>query len=189
MSHTGGLGVHGFPGLLDRLMTFPKPLICAVNGLALGIGVTILGHADLAFMADDARLKCPFTSLGVAPEAASSYLFPLLVGRMDATWILLSSEWVDAAEAREMGLVWRVVEPTRLMEVALEHARTLARRPISSLVETKRLMVEPYAEAVADARRREDAAFGRLLDGPANREAIAAFLEGREPDFAGLGGD
>mgnify|MGYP000464536208 CR=1 FL=1 len=91
----------GFIALVDALTAFPKPLICAVNGLGLGIGTTILGFADLAFMADNARLKCPFTSLGVAPEAASSYLLPQLIGRQNAAWLLLSSEWVGAQEARE----------------------------------------------------------------------------------------
>ena len=90
-------GKHGFLGLIDALVEFPKPLICAVNGLGLGIGATILGFADLAFMSTEARLKCPFTSLGVAPEAASSYLFPRLMGRQDAAWMLLSAEWVSAA--------------------------------------------------------------------------------------------
>src|SRR3954451_9175398 len=92
-------GKHGFLGLLDALVAFPKPLVCAVNGVGLGIGATILGYADLAFMATTARVKCPFTSLAVAPEAGSSYLFPRLVGRQNATWLLLSSEWVGAAEA------------------------------------------------------------------------------------------
>ena len=64
-------GKHGFAGLVDQLTDFPKPFICAVNGLGLGIGTTILGYADLVFMSTEARLKCPFTSLGVAPEAAS----------------------------------------------------------------------------------------------------------------------
>ena len=90
-------GKHGFLGLLDALVAFPKPLVCAVNGVGLGIGATILGFADLAFMSTTARLKCPFTSLGVAPEAASSYLLPLLLGRQDAAWMLLSAEWVSAA--------------------------------------------------------------------------------------------
>ena len=101
-------GTHGFLGLLDALVAFPKPLICAVNGLGLGIGATILGYADLAFMSTTAKLKCPFTSLGVAPEAASSLLFPQLVGRQNAAWMLLSAEWISAAEAQEMGLVWRL---------------------------------------------------------------------------------
>jgi enoyl-CoA hydratase/carnithine racemase len=77
-------GKYGFRGLIEALSAFPKPLICAINGVGLGIGTTILGYADLAFMSSAARLKCPFTSLGVAPEAASSYLLPQLVGRQNA---------------------------------------------------------------------------------------------------------
>ena len=107
-------GKYGFRGLIDALSSFPKPLICAVNGVGVGIGTTILGYADLAFMSSTARLKCPFTSLGVAPEAASSYLLPQLVGRQNAAWLLMSSEWVDAHEALRMGLVWRVCEPRRV---------------------------------------------------------------------------
>ncbi len=98
-------GEFGFMGLIDALSSFPKPLICAVNGIGIGIGTTILGYADLAFMASTARLKCPFTSLGVAPEAAASYLLPQLIGRQNAAWLLMSSEWVDADEALRMGLV------------------------------------------------------------------------------------
>lgn len=73
-------GKHGFIGLINALSAFPKPFICAVNGVGVGIGATILGYADLTFMSSTARLKCPFTSLGVAPEAASSYLLPQLMG-------------------------------------------------------------------------------------------------------------
>ena len=116
-------GKHGFVGLVDALVDFPKPLVCAVNGVGLGIGTTILGFADLAFMSATARLQCPFTSLGVAPEAASSYLLPRLVGRQDAAWVLLSAEWISAREALEMGLVWRVCEPGDLLPEARRAAR------------------------------------------------------------------
>ena len=78
-----------FTSMIDALTDFPKPLICAVNGLGVGIGATILGYADLVFMSSQARLKCPFTSLGVAPEAASSYLLPQLIGRQNAAWLLM----------------------------------------------------------------------------------------------------
>ncbi|MEV5001068.1 enoyl-CoA hydratase/isomerase family protein [Nocardioides sp. LML1-1-1.1] len=179
-------GRHGFPGLVDALVDFPKPLVVAVNGLGLGIGATILGFADLAFMAADARLKCPFTSLGVAPEAASSYLFPALVGRQNAAWALLSAEWISAEEALEMGLVWRVCPSEELLPTAREHATLLARRPISSLVAVKRTMTEPHRAAVRAARDRENAAFAELMGGPANREALTAFAEGRAADFTGL---
>ncbi len=179
-------GKHGFIGLIDALAAFPKPLICAVNGLGLGIGATVLGFADLAFMSTSARLKCPFTSLGVAPEAASSYLFPRLMGRQDAAWMLLSAEWVSAEQALEMGLVWRLCEPDDLLAEARRHAELLAARPISSLMAVKRTMVEPLREQVRAARDRENAAFAELMGGPANLEALTAFADGREPDFTGL---
>lgn len=179
-------GKHGFLGLLDALVAFPKPLICAVNGVGLGIGATILGFADLAFMSTTARLKCPFTSLGVAPEAASSYLFPRLVGRQNAAWVLLSAEWIDARQALEMGLVWRVCEPDDLMAEARRHAEILAARPISSLVAVKRTMTEPLRVEIAAARERENACFAELMGGPANLEALTAFAEGRPADFTNL---
>ncbi|MDQ4054645.1 MAG: enoyl-CoA hydratase-related protein [Actinomycetota bacterium] len=179
-------GKHGFIGLVDALVEFPKPLICAVNGLGLGIGATILGFADLVFMSTEARLKCPFTSLGVAPEAASSYLFPRLMGRQNAAWMLLSAEWVSAEQALEMGLAWRVCGPDDLLDDARRHAELLASRPISSLVAVKRAIIEPLRGEIRAARDRENAAFAELMGGPANLEALTAFAEGREPDFTVL---
>ena len=179
-------GEHGFLGLVDALAAFDKPLILAINGLGLGIGMTIIGFADLAFMADDARLKCPFTSLGVAPEAASSYLLPRLVGRQNAAWVLLSSEWISAREAHEMGLVWRLCPPGELLAVAGAHATRLARLPVQSLRAVKRTMVAPLAHQIAAARERENQCFAELMGGPANTEALTAFAEGRAPDFTAL---
>jgi len=172
-------GAHGFPGLIDALARFPKPLICAVNGLGLGIGATILGYADLAFMSTDARLKCPFTSLGVAPEAASSYLMPRLVGWQNAAWLLMSSEWVDAAEALRMGLVWKVCEPDHLLPETLKHAEILAAKPITSLIAVKQSMVAPIRPGIADARAREDAHFAEMMGAAANAAALAEFQRGR----------
>jgi enoyl-CoA hydratase/carnithine racemase len=172
-------GAYGFPGLIDALTRFPKPLICAVNGLGLGIGATILGFADLAFMSADARLKCPFTSLGVAPEAASSYLLPRLIGRQNAAWLLMSSEWVDAAEAHRMGLVWKVCEPDHLLPEAMRHAEVLAAKPISSLIAVKQAMAEPTRPGIAAARAREDAYFAEMMGAAANAEALAQFQRGR----------
>lgn len=179
-------GTHGFLGLVDALAAFPKPLVVAVNGVGLGIGATVLGFADLAFMSRTARLKCPFTSLGVAPEAASSYLLPRLMGRQDAAWMLLSAEWIDAEQARAAGLVWRVCEPDDLLAEARRHAEVIAARPIASLVAVKQTMTAPLREQVAAARLRENAAFAELMGGPANLEALTAFAEGRAPDFTGM---
>ena len=168
-------GKHGFPGLIDALSAFPKPLICAVNGVGVGVGATILGYADLAFMSSTARLKCPFTSLGVAPEAASSYLLPQLVGRQNAAWLLMSSEWVDAGEALRMGLVWRVCDPDELLLEARRHAEVLAARPVSSLRAVKHTMMEPIRPEIAAASARENAHFAELMGAQANAAALADF--------------
>jgi enoyl-CoA hydratase/carnithine racemase len=173
-------GRRGFPGLLDALDAFPKPLVVAVNGIGLGIGCTVLGFADLAFMSSEARLKCPFTSLGVAPEAASSYLLPQLVGRQNAAWMLLSSEWVDATEAHRMGFVWKVCEPDALMADAHRHAEILASRSIPSLIAVKQTMVEPTRHEITAAAAREYAQFAELLGGAANADALAAFADRRD---------
>jgi enoyl-CoA hydratase/carnithine racemase len=173
-------GKHGFPGMIDALSAFPKPLICAVNGVGVGIGATILGYADLAFMSTTARLKCPFTSLGVAPEAASSYLLPQLVGRQNAAWLLMSSEWVDAQEALRMGLVWRVCDPDELLPETRRYAEVLASRPVSSLMAVKHTMTEPIRPEIAAATARENAHFAALMGAQANAAALASFAERKQ---------
>jgi enoyl-CoA hydratase/carnithine racemase len=173
-----GRGSH-FTTMINELTRFPKPLICAVNGVGVGIGTTILGYADLAFMSSTARLKCPFTSLGVAPEAASSYLLPQLIGRQNAAWLLMSSEWVSADEALGMGLVWKVCEPADLIAEARRHAEILASRPIPSLIAVKESMVEPIRADIAAATGRENAHFAELLGGQANAAALADFTARR----------
>ena len=175
---------HGFPGLVDQLVAFPKPLLCAVNGLALGIGATILGYADLVFMSTEARVRCPFTDLAVAPEAASSFTFPQLLGRQQATWVLMSSEWFSAEECLAMGLAWKVCAPDELMDETLARAKVLAAKPIASLIETKRTITAGLRDGLVAARSREDQAFIRLLGQPANIEAFTAMAERRPPDFA-----
>jgi enoyl-CoA hydratase/carnithine racemase len=172
-------GQYGFPGMIETLTALRKPLILAVNGLGVGIGATILGYADLVFMSTSARLKCPFTSLGVAPEAASSYLLPQLVGRQNAAWMLLSSEWIDADEAKRMGFVWQVCAPVDLLPEARRHAEILASRPIPSLIAVKQTMVEPTRAEITAAAAREYAQFAELLGGAANADALAAFTDRR----------
>lgn len=169
-------GEYGFNGLMAVLTEFPKPLICAVNGVGLGIGTTILGFADLAFMSTTARLKCPFTSLGLAPEAASSYLLPALVGRQNAAWVLLSSEWIDAQQALDMGLVWRLCEPDDLAAQVRRHAELLAGHPLSSLIAVKRTIMAPHVEAIRAALSREDAYLEELLGAPDNAAALEQFV-------------
>jgi enoyl-CoA hydratase/carnithine racemase len=177
-------GKHGFPGLIDQLTSFRKPFICAVNGLGVGIGATILGFADYVVMSTEGRLRYPFTRLGVAPEAASSFLLPFMIGRQAAAWALMSAEWVPASECLELGITRKVCAPEELMDLAMSHARVLAAAPVSSLIATKQLMMAPIIEAIKEARVRENGAFAELLGAPANVEAMTAFMEKREPDFS-----
>ena len=177
---------HGFAGLTRILIDFPKPLVLAVNGMGLGFGATILGVADLVFMSSSARLKCPFTTLGVAPELASSATFPALIGRQNATWALMSAEWLTADECKEMGLAFKVCDPGELIDVTMEHARTLASRPISSLMACKRTIVGPIQPLLHEAHERENGEFAVLMGAPANIEAMTAFAEKRPPDFTDI---
>ncbi len=180
---------HQFPSMLMKLTDFRKPLIAAVNGIGVGIGMTIVAHCDLAFMARDARLRTPFPQLGVAPEAGSSYTFIERLGWQDAAYTLMSGRWFSAEECLDMGLVWRISEPESLLDDALTVAQELAANPIPSLVETKQLLLASGRTSGArDAHRRELAAFARLLGAPANVEAVSAFMEKREPNFATIPG-
>jgi enoyl-CoA hydratase/carnithine racemase len=169
-------GAKGFARLMETLIEFPKPLICAVNGIAVGLGTTILGFADLAFMSNTARLKCPFTSLGIAPEAASTYLLPKLIGRQNAAWVLMSSEWIAADEALGMGLVWKVCEPDDLLATTRGYAERLAAQPIESLSAVKQLLTVTDTDNVRAALGRENALIDELVDGPAHAEALTGFI-------------
>jgi enoyl-CoA hydratase/carnithine racemase len=182
-------GVHGFGGMIDELVAFPKPLICAVNGMALGVGATMLGLADLVLMSREARIRCPFTALAVAPEAGSSYTFPLLMGRQRATWTLLSSEWLAAEECVEAGLAWKVCDPDALLDEAMAAARVLAAKPLASLLECKRTITAAHQAGIAAARERENVAFQRLMGRPANVEALSALAARRAPDFVAIDGE
>jgi enoyl-CoA hydratase/carnithine racemase len=176
-------GPHGFPNLLAALTSFDKPLLAAVNGLGVGIGFTMLLQCDLVFMGRSARLRAPFVPLGVVPEAAGSLLMPAVMGNQSASYALYTGAWIKADQAVACGLAWKVVADEELLDEVFACADEIAKMPTVSLVETKRLVVAARVDAIAAARAREDEAFSRLVGGPANLEAITAFLEKRDPVF------
>lgn len=176
----------GFRPFISTVECFPKPLIAAVNGVGVGIGLTLLPHCDIVLMAESAKLRAPFVNLGVTAEAASSLMLPERLGWNRAAALLFTGGWMDAREAVASGLALRALPDHELMDAARELAARIARMPVESLTATKKLMLDARLDAVRNARRREEAAFSQLIGGPANLEAIAAFGEGREPDFAKL---
>ncbi len=166
------------------ISTFPKPLLAAVCGPAVGIGTTLLFHCDLVYAGDNAAFSMPFVNLGLCPEAASSYLAPQLMGYGRAAEALLLGEPFMAEAALEMGLISRIVPPAEAAALAQRQAQKLAAKPISALIETKRLMKKGQASLVAERIGEEGASFGRMLHEPAAREAFTAFMEKRKPDFS-----
>lgn len=171
---------------LRAIATFPKPLLAAVAGPAVGVGTTLLFHCDLVYAGDNAAFSMPFVNLGLCPEAASSMLVPRMLGYHRAAEALLMGEPFMAEAALEVGLVNRVVPPTEVNSYAAEQARKLAAKPLSSLIETKRLMKASSTEAVLACILQEAQSFGRMLREPAAREAFGAFMEKRKPDFSQL---
>jgi len=169
---------------MRALATFPKPVLAAVSGPAVGIGTTLLFHCDLVYAGDNAAFSLPFVNLGLCPEFASSLLVPQMFGYHRAAEALLLGEPFMAEAALETGLVNRVLPPTETNAYAQAQAHKLAAKPLSSLMESKRLMKQGQAAQVLAQMGEEGASFGRMLRAPAAREAFGAFMEKRKPDFS-----
>ena len=168
----------GFPAFVDTLQDFPKPLLAAVNGAAVGLGFTMLAHCDLVLVSDRARLLAPFTNMGVAPEAASSYLLPRRMGRQQAALSLFTSDWITAEQAVATGLAVRQCAPDELVPETLALATRIASKSLPSLMATKRLLLDAEREGIARARELENHAFAELLALPDARDGVLGQLDG-----------
>ena len=169
---------------LRNIASFPKPLVAAVCGPAVGIGTTMLFHCDLAYAGDNAAFSMPFVNLGLCAEGASSLLAPQMFGYHRAAEALLLGDAFYAEAALEVGLVNKVLPPSEANGYAQAVARKLAAKPLSSLVETKRLMKKGQHALVLQTMAEEGDVFGRMLREPAAKEAFSAFLQKRQPDFS-----
>ena len=174
---------HGFPGFLQALAGCDKPIVTAVNGVGIGLGLTMLLHTDVNFIAAGARLRAPFVTLGVVPEAASSYLLPIVVGQQRAAELLFTARWIEAEESVALGLTFAVVPRDQVFDVALAKATEIAANPPAAVRHTKRLLRVWRRQAIDAARQREDEAFQERLGTAENLEAIRAFFEKRTAVF------
>jgi enoyl-CoA hydratase/carnithine racemase len=167
--------------LLRTLATFGKPLVAAVHGQTVGIGVTLLLHCDLIVAARGTQLSMPFVALGLVPEAGSSLLLPRLLGQQRAAELLLLGQPLDAATAHSFGLVNHVVEESALADEARKLARALAQQPVGALAATRRLLRGDPREVLA--RIEEEARiFGAQLQSEEFRARVRALLaKGRAP--------
>jgi len=191
---TAGNDIHDFLGggrvaaehptirFLHTLHRFPKPLVAGVAGHAVGIGTTMLLHCDLVYAAADAVFQLPFVNLGLCPEAASSYLLPRAAGYRKAAEAFLLAEPFDAQKALSLGIVNEVVDDVRA--TAIRQAGRIAAKPPAAVRLTKKLLRAGDAAQVKRALAEDTGQFVKRLQSEEAREAFAAFLEKREPDFS-----
>jgi enoyl-CoA hydratase/carnithine racemase len=168
--------LHGYRGLIPVLEELDKPLLAAVNGLAIGIGATVLPYCDIVWIAESARLQVPFVTLGVTTEAAGSLLLPQRMGWQAAAHFVFTADWLSADDAVACGLAWKVCPDGAVLDEAMATARRIGALSVDALQTTKRLMVAGRLDAVRAARAREDAEFVRMVGSAANREALDQFL-------------
>jgi enoyl-CoA hydratase/carnithine racemase len=168
------------------IRAFPKtrkPMIAAVDGLAVGVGVTMLLHCDLVYATPNASFSTPFLNLGLIQEAGSSLVGPQRLSYVRAFELLVIGEKWTAEQAHHAGLVNAVVTPAELEARAMKSAKLLAAKPRAALVEARRLLRGDQGAVVA-MMDKETEAYGWLIQTPEAREAFASFLEKRAPDFA-----
>ncbi len=176
---------HGEPPVMRFLAAIrdgETPLFCAVNGAAVGVGLTMLLHADFVFASEAATFKAPFAALGVVPEAGSSLLLPARVGEAMANDILIAGRTLDADEALRCGLVSRVLAPDALMAETIEVARSVAALAPNA-VKRSRALIRGDRTAIAARMAEENAIFAEQLASPEFAESAAAFMQKRAPNF------
>ncbi|MFE4502785.1 enoyl-CoA hydratase/isomerase family protein [Rhodococcus sp. NPDC056743] len=154
---------HAFAPLIVALVEFPKPLVAAVHGVAVGIGLTMLLFCDVVYVAEDARLRAPFTSLGTAPEAASSWMLAKVIGAQRASELLLTARWLSGVEAAEFGLAAAAVPAAGVRARAQETAAQIAGNVGPAVLATKRLLRQGWSEEARAAVAREDDAARELI--------------------------
>jgi len=175
--------VHKFIGYLPRV---EKPLIAAVDGLAVGVGVTMLFHCDLVYATPAARFLTPFLDLGLLPEAGSSLLIPRRMGHARAFEMLALGEPFSADRAREAGLVNAIAASEELDATARAAAVRLAAKPPAALKIARDLMRGASVEEIVERLEVESRLFGERMTSPEAREAFQAFVDKRPPDFKNL---
>lgn len=166
---------------MQTLVECRLPVVAAVQGLAIGIGTTMLLHCDLVVCSDNARFTLPFVDLALVPEFSSSLLLPQLAGHRKASKWLMLGESFGAEDAENCGLVTDIVSKEELEIRISEIVKRLASKPKDALIKTKQLMKSDQQQILLHMHKELDI-FGKQLITPAAKEAFNAFLEKRVPD-------
>ena len=169
---------------IEGFSRLEKPFVAAVEGVAIGVGTTMLLHCDLVYAGSSARFALPFANLGLTPEAASSLLLPLRAGHARAAEMLMLGEVFSAQTALEVGIANAVLPDAQVLAHAIERCRKLTTQPASSLRLTKQLMKRAPSALIQETMNAEAGVFRERLVSPEAKEAFAAFFEKRKPDFS-----
>jgi len=169
--------------LMNALVDFDKPIVAAVQGAAIGGGTTMLTHCDFVYAGESAKFRMPFIDLAVLPEFGSSCSIPAMMGHIRAAELILLGLPFDARRALELGFVNQVVSDQNLLATASETARKLAAKPAGALQASKRLMKRSFRGQIKAAMKAENEAFSAQVRSEDAREAFAAFLQKRPPNF------
>ena len=169
--------------LMNALVDFDKPIVAAVQGAAIGGGTTMLTHCDFVYAGESAKFRMPFIDLAVLPEFGSSCSIPAMMGHIRAAELVLLGLPFDARRALELGFVNQVVSDQNLLATASETARKLAAKPAGALQASKRLMKRSFRGQIKAAMKAENEAFSAQVRSEDAREAFAAFLQKRPPNF------
>lgn len=167
---------------IEAIAQFPKPLVAAVPGLAVGVGTTMLLHCDLVFVAAEAKLTTPFVNLALVPEAASSLLMPARIGHTRAFAMFALGEAITGEQAAQLGIANVALARDAVIPFAREAARNLAQRPPGAVMATKKLMRD--GATILTQLRTEGQIFGERLKSAEAMEAFMAFQQKRAPDFS-----
>ena len=170
--------------LMKALINFDKPIVAAVQGAAIGGGTTMLTHCDFVFAGENAKFQMPFVNLALVPEFGSSCTIPARAGYLRAAELILTGQSFDARRAAELGLVTRVVPNQELLATATDTAQKLAQKPPAALWACKRFMKQSTREQLERAVKLENEEFSAHVRSAEAREAFAAFLEKRPPNFS-----
>jgi len=172
--------------LIGALIGFEKPIVAAVQGVAVGGGTTMLTHCDFVYAGESAKFKLPFIDLGLVPEFGSSFSIPSRVGHLRAAEMFLLGEPFTSARAAELGLVTRVVPDSDLLATATTTAQKLAAKPAGALLASKRLIKQVWIGQLREAAKSEGREFSARLHSAEAIEAFTAFRERRPPNFTNL---
>ncbi len=178
------VGTNPLRDFSTAITTAKKPLVAAVNGYSIGVGMTMLFHFDLVYAGTNAKFRAPFVDLALCPDAGSTYILPRLVGHHKAAEIFFFCNYLTAEEAYSIGFVNRIFPEDELLEKVLSLCQQLSLKPPASIRLTKELLKKYTAEIIKNQRAEEFKNFARRLRSKEAREVFKAFFEHRKPDFS-----